>query len=239
MVKEELLAETKLPGVPHLFHGRIRVHVEREQYARASAHLLSVVMGIGVVIGFSVVCLSMYMAVLQRTREIGILKSLGASKGFILRIIWLEALLLGVGGTLARHRHELRRLMDLIGALVPASIPMEIVPDWWPIAGAITWSAPSWGRCTPGSAPRATIPSRRWPMSNGAHHRSPRTAQDLPRGQGRRAGAARRRSQREAASSCPSSGRPGRENRRCSTSSAASPRPLPGRCAWPARTWPR
>ena len=39
-----------------------------------------VIMGIGVVIGFAVVCLSMYMAVLQRTREIGILKSLGGSK---------------------------------------------------------------------------------------------------------------------------------------------------------------
>ena len=44
------------------------------------------IIGIGVVIGFAVVCLSMYMAVLQRTREIGILKSLGASEGFILRI---------------------------------------------------------------------------------------------------------------------------------------------------------
>ena len=41
---------------------------------------IAVVMGIGVVIGFAVVCLSMYMSVLQRTREIGILKSLGASK---------------------------------------------------------------------------------------------------------------------------------------------------------------
>ena len=37
----------------------------------------------------------MYMAVLQRTREIGILKSLGASNGFILGIILAEALMLG------------------------------------------------------------------------------------------------------------------------------------------------
>src|SRR5260370_42601802 len=59
-----------------------------------------VISGIGVVIGFAVVCLSMYMSVLQRTREIGILKSLGGSKGFILGIIMTEAFMLGIGGTI-------------------------------------------------------------------------------------------------------------------------------------------
>ena len=58
-----------------------------------------VIMGIGVLIGFVTVCLSMYMSVLQRTREIGILKSLGASKAFILRIILAEAVVLSLGGT--------------------------------------------------------------------------------------------------------------------------------------------
>ena len=37
---------------------------------------INVMIGIAIVIGFAVVCLSMYMSVLQRTREIGILKSL-------------------------------------------------------------------------------------------------------------------------------------------------------------------
>jgi putative ABC transport system permease protein len=96
-----------------------------------------VIMGIGVVIGFAVVCLSMYMAVLQRTREIGILKSLGASKSFILRIILAEALVLGIGGTV------IGILMSygawwLIRTFVPASLPMIIMYSWWPIAGAVT-----------------------------------------------------------------------------------------------------
>ena len=49
-----------------------------------------VVIGIAVLIGFLVVCLSMYTAVLERTREIGILKALGASPGYIVGILLRE-----------------------------------------------------------------------------------------------------------------------------------------------------
>jgi putative ABC transport system permease protein len=108
-----------------------------------------VIMGIGVVIGFFVVCLSMYMAVLQRTREIGILKSMGASKGFILGIILVEAAMLGIGGSI------LGILMSygayyLIHTLVPASFPMIIVYEWWPIASGITLVAAVFGALYPG-----------------------------------------------------------------------------------------
>ena len=41
---------------------------------------LRVVIGIAVIIGFLVIFQSMYTSVLERTREIGILKSMGASK---------------------------------------------------------------------------------------------------------------------------------------------------------------
>jgi putative ABC transport system permease protein len=108
-----------------------------------------VVVAIGVVIGFAVVCLSMYMAVLQRTREIGILKSLGASKGFILGIILSEALLMGIGGTLLGIVMSYGAYW-LIRTFVPASIPMIIVHAWWPIAGAITLLGASWGALYPG-----------------------------------------------------------------------------------------
>jgi putative ABC transport system permease protein len=40
----------------------------------------------------------MYTAVLERTREIGILKSLGASKVYIMRVILRETLLLAAAG---------------------------------------------------------------------------------------------------------------------------------------------
>ena len=108
-----------------------------------------VIIAIGVIIGFAVVCLSMYMAVLQRTREIGILKSLGASREFILRVILVEALLLGVGGTV------LGIVMSygawwLIHTFVPASIPMVIVYSWWPKAGLITLIGAAFGALYPG-----------------------------------------------------------------------------------------
>ncbi|HEY1338442.1 MAG TPA: ABC transporter permease [Bryobacteraceae bacterium] len=108
-----------------------------------------VIIVIGVVIGFAVVCLSMYMAVLQRTREIGILKSLGGSNGFILRIILLEAVILGLGGA------ALGILMSfgaryLIRVFVPASIQMDIVYLWWPRAAAITLTAALLGALYPG-----------------------------------------------------------------------------------------
>jgi putative ABC transport system permease protein len=108
-----------------------------------------VIVAIGVVIGFAVVCLSMYMAVLQRTREIGILKSLGGSKAFILRIILAEALLLGVGGTALGIVLSYGALW-LIKTLVPASIQMVIAYDWWPIALLITLVGTGLGSLYPG-----------------------------------------------------------------------------------------
>jgi putative ABC transport system permease protein len=110
---------------------------------------IGVVVGVGVVIGFAVVCLSMYMAVLQRTREIGILKSLGASKGLILRIILMEAVMLGVGGTILGIAMSYGAYW-LIRTLVPASIPMIIVKTWWPIAGLVTLAGVALGALYPG-----------------------------------------------------------------------------------------
>ena len=113
------------------------------------SEFINVVMGIGVVIGFAVVCLSMYMAVLQRTREIGILKSLGASKLFILRIILAEALLLGVGGTVFGILLSYGAYW-LLATLRPASLPIVPVPAWWPIAGAVTLVGALLGSLYPG-----------------------------------------------------------------------------------------
>jgi putative ABC transport system permease protein len=59
---------------------------------------IKVVIGIAMIIGFIVIFQSMYTAVMERTREIGILKSLGASKSYVVRVILRETLLLAIAG---------------------------------------------------------------------------------------------------------------------------------------------
>lgn len=59
---------------------------------------IDVMIGIAMVIGFLVIFQSMYTAVMERTREIGILKSLGASKSYIVRVILRETLVLAIAG---------------------------------------------------------------------------------------------------------------------------------------------
>jgi putative ABC transport system permease protein len=59
---------------------------------------IGVVIGVSLIIGFLVIFQAIYTAVMERTREIGILKSLGASKLYIVNVILRETLLLAIGG---------------------------------------------------------------------------------------------------------------------------------------------
>jgi len=59
---------------------------------------IAVVIAISVAIGFIVIFQAMYTAVMERTREIGILKSLGASKLYIVNVILRETTSLAIAG---------------------------------------------------------------------------------------------------------------------------------------------
>jgi putative ABC transport system permease protein len=61
---------------------------------------LDVVTFIAVIVGFLVIFQSMYTAILERTREIGILKSLGASKLAIVGVVLGETSVMAVAGVL-------------------------------------------------------------------------------------------------------------------------------------------
>jgi putative ABC transport system permease protein len=62
---------------------------------------LSVVVGLALVVSTLVIAITSYTTVLERTRQIGILKSLGASRGFIAGVVVREAILVGAAGVVA------------------------------------------------------------------------------------------------------------------------------------------
>ncbi len=107
-----------------------------------------VVIGIGVVVGFLVVFLSMYTAVLERTREIGILKALGASPGYILGILLRETVLLAIIGCIAGILMTYGTQV-LMRAFAP-TFPMDIVKRWWPAAALIALIGSLIGALYPG-----------------------------------------------------------------------------------------
>ncbi len=108
-----------------------------------------VVTGLGVLVGFLVVFLSMYTAVLERTREIGILKALGASPLYVLRILMRETLVLAVCGSIAGIVITFGSRW-IINDVVHGSLIQAIVPLWWPIAAAIAIVGALLGAAYPG-----------------------------------------------------------------------------------------
>jgi putative ABC transport system permease protein len=110
---------------------------------------IGVVVSLAVIVGFLVVFLSMYTAVLERTREIGILKSLGASNKFILSILLREtAVLAVVGAAIGIVTTYATRLM--VNNFAGPALSQIIVPDWWPIAAAIALGGALLGTLYPG-----------------------------------------------------------------------------------------
>jgi putative ABC transport system permease protein len=107
-----------------------------------------VVIGIAVLIGFLVVCLSMYTAVLERTREIGILKALGASPGYIVGILLRETVVLALTGVAVGilMTYGTRSLLGVFAA----SFPQEIVPDWYVRVAGIALAGAIVGALYPG-----------------------------------------------------------------------------------------
>jgi putative ABC transport system permease protein len=91
--------------------------------------------GLSVVVSFLVVLLAMYTAIMERTREIGVLRALGATKGYVLRLIVAESLFVCAIGVLAGV------LMAFLGrSLLARVFPSETVLlslRWALIAGGL------------------------------------------------------------------------------------------------------
>lgn len=108
-----------------------------------------VIIGLSVVFGFLVVFLAMYTAVLERTREIGILKALGASPPFIVTMLVRETAMLALAGAIFGILLTYFTRWVIMTSY-PASLTQAIVPDWWPIAGGIALAGACVGALYPG-----------------------------------------------------------------------------------------
>ena len=90
---------------------------------------------IAVIISFLVVLLAMYTAVIERTREIGILRAIGATQAKVVRIVIGESLLICAAGIVAGII-----LAAGGGVLVHRVFPtqsVELTRDWAAIAGGL------------------------------------------------------------------------------------------------------
>ena len=110
---------------------------------------IGVVIGVAVVVGFIVVFMAMYTAVLERTREIGILKAVGSSSALILNILFRETLLLALLGSVVgiALTYGSQWLMQHV---VSGSLVQETVYDWWPISTGIAIAGALLGAVVPG-----------------------------------------------------------------------------------------
>jgi len=89
---------------------------------------INVMIGIAVAIGFLVIFLSMYTTIIERTKEIGVLKSLGASKAYIVEIILSETTLLCLAGVVGGVALSFAMRAIFLSAF--PSLTILITPRW-------------------------------------------------------------------------------------------------------------
>jgi putative ABC transport system permease protein len=108
---------------------------------------LNVVIGIAVIIGFMVIFQSMYTAVMERTREIGILKSMGASRFSIVSVVLRESGLLAIVG-IALGVGATYLMRNILHAKWP-TLSFAVTTDWVLYAVAIAFTGAICGALYP------------------------------------------------------------------------------------------
>jgi putative ABC transport system permease protein len=109
---------------------------------------IGVVIVVAVIVGFIVVFMAMYTAVLERTREIGIIKAVGGSSRLVLSILLRETLLLALIGTVVGI--FLTYGAQILMKYYPGNLVQETVYDWWFYAGLIAIVGAMLGAIVPG-----------------------------------------------------------------------------------------
>jgi putative ABC transport system permease protein len=98
--------------------------------------VVGVLVGLGIVVGGSVIGLTTYTATIEKSRDFGVLKALGASGSYLYRIVITQSLIVGVLGA------TLGVIASAIAAnLIQRSIPEFLTDFWWTDAGAVVGGA--------------------------------------------------------------------------------------------------
>jgi len=111
------------------------------------SNFITVIISLAVAIGLLVIFVTMYSTMVERTREIGILKSIGASKVYIFHLVLRESALLTVFGIGAGIGMSYA-VRAVVGMFFP-TLPILITPDWIARAGAIALVSSICGACYP------------------------------------------------------------------------------------------
>jgi putative ABC transport system permease protein len=132
-VSEQALAgriNTELPGNKIQFTRDVFTSIEKK--IPYLGIFLKVLVGLAAVVSALVVMLAMYTTITERTREIGILKAMGASRGYIIGAIEKEAILISALGLVVGFAVAL-----IGGALIHRTYGLIFEYGWgWAIAAA-------------------------------------------------------------------------------------------------------
>jgi putative ABC transport system permease protein len=92
----------------------------RKEIDESFIPIILILVIIGFVVGTAVVGLTIYTATIERTREFGVMKAVGASAGFLYRIVLAQAAMLTAGGF----------ALGVLGAMAVARLASEAVPEF-------------------------------------------------------------------------------------------------------------
>ena len=92
----------------------------RKEIDESFLPIITVLLAIGFTVGAAVVGLTIYTATIERAREFGVMKAVGASAGFLYRIVLSQSAMLTAAGF----------LVGLIAAWSIAQLVRDVVPDF-------------------------------------------------------------------------------------------------------------
>ncbi|MSO19211.1 MAG: ABC transporter permease [Acidobacteria bacterium] len=111
------------------------------------SNFISVIIGLAVCIGLLVIFITMYSTIIERTREIGILKAMGASRGYVFNLVLRETATLTVFGIIGGIGLSYA-VRQLVGLFFP-TLPIVITSEWMLRAAGIALFASLFGSCYP------------------------------------------------------------------------------------------